>query len=126
MSKVPGVAKRKKAPMTASTTKTTTCVNGEKRHPGNQGGFFGTRYQFLNSHLEEFHKAADDGVTAEFFDKYIPLYWEMFPWRLARNEEPVEGAEYPTTDDEDFAKKKVVMEDIDPVRKMAVRFETRH
>lgn len=88
----------------------------EKRHPGNQGGFFGRRYQFLSSHLDEYYQAADAGTTSEFFDKYIPAYWEMFPWRLARDEEPVEGAEYPTTDDEDFNRKKVIMQDTNRVR----------
>lgn len=88
----------------------------EKLKPGSKGKFFGTRYQFLSSRLNEYYDAADRGATRPFFKKTLARYWDMFPWQLARNEEPEEGVGYPTTDDEAFARKKTVIQAENKVR----------
>lgn len=69
--------------------------------PHKNSKFFGKRFEFLNSLLEEYYVAADNQDTAAFFEKHIDEYYKMFHWRLPRNEDPVEGQVWDSTDEDE-------------------------
>ena len=63
-------------------------AKGGKR--GNQGGFGGSRLQFLLSHLPKYLEHVPRRNYKPFWDFFFPLYWAAFPYWIPKDKEPIE------------------------------------
>jgi hypothetical protein len=92
-----------------------------KKKPGNKGDFLGLRLEFLLSRLDDYLATSTVGQMRLWWPKLMNEYWCKFNWRLDRNEEPVDGTDYPPNQGlsaDEISKKTKIMEDTKQVSGM--------
>jgi hypothetical protein len=58
------------------------------QHHGPKGYFKGSRKEFLESQLLEYH-LAKRGNCQSFWHKLYCAWWQHYPWKLSDDEEPL-------------------------------------
>ena len=93
--------------------------SGASRHKrGNQEKMHGSRLDFLNGQLPNYHAAARKKNYKPFWSQLFSTYWEKFPWWLPMDTEPTEENVLPPEimTDELVAQKTEVMTTTNKVR----------
>ncbi|KAJ7221408.1 hypothetical protein GGX14DRAFT_318698, partial [Mycena pura] len=103
--------------------------SSDKKKRGNKGNFQGKRLEWLKSRVSGYNaytnakKKKKRGSGQSFWDQTIPDYFNVFPWRLPREQDPLEVgleeyAREPENEDE-RKQQEEILEDTENVSSLA-------